>query len=165
MLKAVSPIFNNELFAFTFKNSKNNFIYFKNNNYFFLLPSIENYSFLNLNYFISLNFKFNFNCLNQTFIELTSLSYFFFLKSLKFSFRGKGHKLLMNKRYTLTFNFGHSHLFYVYNFTSKIFMLTKTRGFFLGLNGFMLNEPTANFNLTNPMNIYTQNGIKFRKSV
>ena len=98
------------------------------------------------------------------FIKASRLSYFFFLKRIRFSFSGKGHKMFINKRNTVVFHFGHSHLLYVYN-NFKITLVTKTRGNFFGLNSFLLRKSALNLQMFNPINIYTARGVRLGRQV
>ena len=72
--------------------------------------------------------------------------------------------MFINKRNTVTFHFGHSHMLYVYN-NFKVNLLTKTRGYFFGLNSFLLRNAALNLQGFNPINIYTARGVRLGRQV
>lgn len=73
-----------------------------------------------------------------------TLQLFFLTQVLTLSFTGKGYKLVKNRLNTLTFSFGHSHMYYIYNPQLVFLFRTKTRGYFLGLTRFMLMRSFSN---------------------
>lgn len=104
----------------------------------------------------------------ETFKKLYKLGHLFMCYKLhfrKFSFTGKGYRLICSKRYTLTFNFGFSHLFYVYNIQIKPYHLAKTKLLFVGLNYFKLQKLTYDFFNVKPLNIFTWRGLRFSKGI
>ena len=56
-------------------------------------------------------------------------------------------------------------MFYVYTKLAKISMLTKTKGYFLGLNSFLLKNASKNLRSVNPINIYSGRGVRLSKQV
>jgi hypothetical protein len=78
----------------------------------------------------------------------------------KFSFTGKGYRLICSKRNTITFNFGFSHMFYVYNIQIKPYHLSKTKLLFIGLNYFIMQSQTTQFFYVKPLNIFTWRGLR-----
>lgn len=78
----------------------------------------------------------------------------------KFSFTGKGYRLICSKRNTITFNFGFSHMFYVYNIEIKPYHLSKTKLLFIGLNYFIMRFLTTQFFYVKPLNIFTWRGLR-----
>lgn len=78
----------------------------------------------------------------------------------KFSFTGKGYRLICSKRYTITFNFGFSHMYYIYNIQLKPYHTSKTRVLFIGLNYFILRALTSTFFYVKPVNIFTWRGLR-----
>jgi len=143
-------------------------LFFYSNIYFFYLPFRFSVCFFTQSGFIAFYFlltPFIFVNINKKLLKTTRLFFFLFLKKLSFSFSGKGYKLLKNLKGTVTFNFGHSHLFYIYNHTSEWFLITKTRGFVFGLNGFLLNQTLQCLINTKPINLYTGRGVRLLKQI
>jgi len=135
------------------------------NTYFLLVPALRNLFNYGFHAFSSISTR---NIvpvnLSQLFYE-TNFFLFFFLKSVKFSFSGKGHKLKYNKSNTVTFNFGHSHIFYVYNPTTKPLLLTKTKGFFLGLNSFLVKDSALRLQQAKPINTFSGRGVRLTRQL
>lgn len=100
--------------------------------------------------------------LNQI-ISKVNLPGLFVLQALKFSFSGKGYKLIFNKNLTVTFNFGHSHLYYLYNRKVIPQLVSKTRGYFVGLNSFLLKQTTLSLKYSKPINLFTGRGVRLTK--
>ena len=73
------------------------------------------------------------------------------------SFAGKGYRLNISpsRRNTLTFSFGHSHLYYIYFLESAPRKESKTKIIFFGLNTFLLKNSTLNLFRSKPLNIFT----------
>lgn len=94
-----------------------------------------------------------------------ALQSYFTLQVLTLSFTGKGHKLVKNRLDTLTFSFGHSHLYYVYSPSLTFRFRTKTRGFFLGLTRFTLRQSFISLFTAKPLNIFTHRGVRARKQI
>lgn len=139
------------------------FIYLYTSIYFFLLPGADQHNLLYAYPFVTiisrglfLNKNFKYNCF---------IYFFCFLNLLKFSFSGKGYKITSNQKNTVTFHFGHSHLWYIYNYTNKVIFTTKTRGFLLGLNAFLIKQNLLNLYYTRPINIYSRQGFRLTKQL
>lgn len=87
----------------------------------------------------------------------------FFVKSLRFSFSGKGYRVYLDLN-SLSFTFGHSHLFYVYFFSSPVKLTAKTKGFLMGLNYFNLKTLNNKLFSAKPLNIFTWRGVRLKAS-
>lgn len=98
-------------------------------------------------------------------IYKSNLTGLFFLRTLKFSFSGKGHKLIFNNRFTVTFNFGHSHIYYLYNYQTTLKLTLKIRGYFIGLNSFLLKQSINSLRCSKPINPFTGRGVRFSKQL
>lgn len=85
----------------------------------------------------------------------------YLLKTLRFSFSGKGYRVYRDSN-AFTFSFGHSHLFYIYFFNATFVLLSKTRGFILGLDSFALSCLAYRFFSSKPLNIFTWRGVKLK---
>jgi hypothetical protein len=85
----------------------------------------------------------------------STLSSFFTLSFLRFSFSGKGYRVLLSKNFVLTFSFGFSHLYYFYSNMVKVILSTKTKGYLLGLNSFLLVNNLNSLVGIKPINIFT----------
>jgi hypothetical protein len=85
----------------------------------------------------------------------STLSSFFVLAFLRFSFSGKGYRVLLSKNFVLTFSFGFSHLYYFYSNMIKVILSTKTKGYLLGLNSFLLVNNLNSLVAIKPINIFT----------
>lgn len=94
-----------------------------------------------------------------------TLQLFFLTQVLTLSFTGKGYKLVKNSLNTLTFSFGHSHIYYIYNPQLVFSFRTKTRGYFLGLTRFMLVRGFSGLFGAKPINIFTGRGVRARKQL
>lgn len=88
---------------------------------------------------------------------------FYLVKSLKFSFSGKGYRVYADVN-AFSFTFGHSHLFYIYFFRTAFKLHAKTKGFLLGLNSFFLNQLKVRFFESKPLNIFTWRGVRFSRA-
>lgn len=99
--------------------------------------------------------------LNQKLKSIFSI----FFKKIKF--KGKGYRIYSskNKRYSLTFMFGHSHFTLIPLIIFKINNLTKLK-ILLTFNNFNLTCKLliAIFKIK-PLNIFTNRGIRFAKQV
>lgn len=90
----------------------------------------------------------------------------FYLKNLnllnffKFSFTGKGYRLVLNNRNSLAFSFGFSHRVQFYAKYCKIYHISKTKVLFVGVSHFFLKKSTSAFFRIKPLNIFTWRGIK-----
>lgn len=91
------------------------------------------------------------------------LQSYFCLQVLTLSFTGKGYKLVKNRLDTLTFSFGHSHIYYIYSPSLLFRFRTKTRGYFLGLTRFALRQSFIALFAAKPLNIFTHRGVRARK--
>lgn len=118
-----------------------------------LVVSQHNYFFFNQN----LKFK------NQPFIIKSLILPILFIKYLAISFTGKGYRLVFNDRKVTTFNFGHSHLYYVYFFSLKVVRITKLKLMFFGISSFYIKPQLKNLYNVKPINIFTWRGVRFRK--
>ncbi len=163
-----TPLFWNFVF---FKNKLNNnlFFYFFNKNYFFLLPVPSNF----------LNIKFDKS--NKGFILFFNYSnnffkiFFFFFKTLfksfscfffiKLKFRGKGYYIYKNKRNTIAFKFGYSHIKRVFFFSSHVKFLSKTLIIIYGINKNFIFSNAFKFFKVRPINIFTGKGIRFTRQI
>jgi hypothetical protein len=85
----------------------------------------------------------------------------FLVKSIRFTFSGKGYRMYTDTN-ALSFTFGHSHLFYVYFFSSPLHLTAKTRGFLTGLNVFNLQSLSILLLNTKPLNIFTWRGLRLK---
>ena len=101
--------------------------------------------------------------------KLIKINYYWLTLSLlgfiSVSFAGKGYRLNITSpsRGTTTFNFGHSHLYYVYFHQILPRKETKTRLIFFGLNNFILRESTSALLAAKPINIFTWRGLRYRR--
>ena len=133
-------------------------------NYFFFLPNPQtrlSTSTRKLNMFFCF---FNFISI-FSFLSTSLLQVFFSLRTVTFSFTGKGHKLVSNINTTLAFSFGHSHIYYLYNPEVMLKFRTKTRGFFLGLTLFTVREALFQLFAAKPINIFTGRGVRARRQL
>lgn len=94
----------------------------------------------------------------------STISAFFVLSFLRFSFSGKGYRVLLSTKLALTFSFGFSHLYYFYADNIKIVMSAKTKGYLLGLNSFILVNSLNRLVGIKPINIFTWRGLRARRS-
>lgn len=153
----------------SFFNKKNIIIYFFNKNYFFYLPIP--FKFLNFYYdFFNKGFIF-FNI----FINNYYRTFFFFYKTifnsfngfffLKLKFKGKGYYIYKNKRNTIAFKFGYSHIKRVFFYSSYVKFLSKTLILIYGINkNFIFKNSFLFFNVR-PINIFTGKGIRFTRQI
>ena len=111
----------------------------------FILCTLGPYYILNSIRFVNSSFWLNFS---------KQVIKFFFIKSLRFSFSGKGYRMYLDLN-SLTFTFGHSHHFYIYFFNSPLHLTAKTKGFLMGLNYYNLKTLSASLFNTKPLNIFT----------
>jgi len=111
-----------------------------------------------------LNFSYFFKINNFIFYTLSVWFYFFFIvKSFKVKFFGKGYRTYLLKRNTLTFNFGYSHLYFLYYFQTIPILLSKFKLVFFGLNYFILRNDVFQFVYTRYYNLFTSKGVRFIK--
>jgi len=108
--------------------------YLISNNYFYSLPQFKSSAFFDLSV-KTLPLPGN-TALIRYF--LNNLSLFTKLTVLRMQFTGKGYRSYLSSRYTLTFSFGFSHVYYIYNYTLVIKQLTKTKLIFIALDGTLL---------------------------
>lgn len=161
---AISPKFTPVLLVSnTLKKQNSLFLY--SNVYFITVPLNFLSFYTKLKTVTHLSIK-NYNIPSLTTLVVSSnLTGLFFLKSLKFVFSGKGHKLTFNKKFTITFNFGHSHIYYLYNYNAKPLLTLKTKGFFLGINSFFLKNSARNLKNSKSINTFTGKGVRFTKQI
>jgi len=72
---------------------------------------------------------------------------------------------MFNKRLTVTFNFGHSHIYYLYNYRTVPRLTSKTRGYFIGLNYFVLRQSLTTLRQAKPINLFTGRGVRLTKQL
>ena len=153
------------------KKNLNNFLYFYiyNSTYFFILPVLKNFLFLNYNCNLNwISFKFIFiNNFYFLFIKLykTILYSFSKLFFIKIKFKGKGYYMYKNIRNTLALQFGFSHLYYLYSFFLTIKFLTKTTILLFGINLNDLYFVSHKLYQIKPINIFTGKGIRFSRQI
>ena len=156
------------VYLLKFKNSKSVSLLAITDHYYGRFANFQN---INNNYKLNIqksNFFWHNHPLNLS-KELKLVNHYtlsgIFLKYLALSFTGKGHRLVFNDRKVTTFNFGHSHLYYVYFFELKMLQVTKLKFLFLGLNAFILKNITVKLYHTKPINIFTWRGVRYRKQI
>ncbi len=145
------------------------FFYIYNSTYFFILPLLKHYLFLNCDLKTNcINFKFlflnNFYSLFIAFYKniLYSFSKLFFSKM---KFKGKGYYIYKNSRNTVALQFGYSHLYYLYSFFITVKFLTKTTILIFGINKNDINFNSNLFYRIKPINIFTAKGIRFSRQI
>ena len=72
---------------------------------------------------------------------------------------------MISKRSTITFNFGFSHRYYIYNLNTVAVQLAKTKFMIYGLNFFNVLLKAKDFYYIKPLNIFTLRGIRFSKQI
>lgn len=126
------------------------------------LPAFNHDTALRLRYSNVLFFKFPLST-PALYFKISWLQSYFCLQVLTLSFTGKGYKLVKNQLDTLTFSFGHSHIYYIYSPSLLFRFRTKTRGYFLGLTRFTLRRSFIALFTAKPLNIFTHRGVRARK--
>ena len=111
-----------------------------------------------------------FYCFNYLYISsknnfINYFSFFFKLFFILFFFIGKEYKLVISNRSTITFNFGFSHRYYIYNLNTVAVQLAKTKFMIYGLNFFNVLLKAKDFYYIKPLNIFTLRGIRFSKQI
>lgn len=145
------------------------YLYIYSENYFFILPFLNN--FLLLKYDSQINcFIFNFffkNNFYSLFWKYFKLIFYSFSKLFfcKLKFKGKGYYIYKNTRNTLALQFGYSHLLYLYSFFLNIKFLTKTSILLFGVNFEDIFFLGYSFYKLKPINIFTGKGIRFSKQI
>lgn len=89
----------------------------------------------------------------------------YLLKFIKIKFFGKGYRVFMSNRKSLTFNFGYSHYYLNYFFQILPLITAKTKLCFYGLNFFVLRSRLRSFLTVRDINIFTQKGCRFFKQI
>jgi hypothetical protein len=144
-----------------FKLGTNYLPYLTSPTYFYTLPKVP----------AKLPFDFNVKSLPLTSPTLLSSVYaynvLFFtrLTVTRMQFTGKGYRSYLSSRYTLTFSFGFSHVYYIYNYATVVKQLTKTKLIFISLDGTSMAKRTWNFYYAKPLNIFTWRGVRFRRQI
>ncbi len=145
------------------------YIYIYSSYYFFYIPitiqnSIIKYDlqtkslliqFLFINNFMQLFFN-NFKSIFFSFSKI-------FFKKLKF--KGKGYYIFKNKRNTIAFQLGYSHIVYLYSFFINVKFLSKTSIFMFGLNNINILKKSNEFFNLRKINIFTGKGIRFSRQI
>lgn len=86
-----------------------------------------------------------------------------FFKKLKF--KGKGYYIYKNKRNTIAFRFGYSHLIQLYSFFTSVKFMSKTTVLLFGINSErILNRGHALFS-AKPINVFTGKGVRFSRQI
>nr|YP_011027873.1 ribosomal protein L6 [Euplotes cristatus]UPM52083.1 ribosomal protein L6 [Euplotes cristatus] len=132
--------------------------------YLLTVPAVQFLSLMGLRRASGFFFKLSLLPTSLNFYHRT-LQLFFFTQVLTLSFTGKGYKLVKNRLNTLTFSFGHSHIYYVYNPQLLFLFRTKTRGYFVGLTRFILMRGFSKLFGAKPINIFTGRGVRARKQI
>lgn len=150
----------------TLKNKWTNFytLYGVSTNYILSLPAFNYVNALSLRRANVLIYNLPLSTL-AIYFRTANLQSYFTLQVLTLSFTGKGHKLVKNQLDTLTFSFGHSHIYYVYSPSLVFRFRTKTRGYFLGLTRFTLRRSFLMLYSAKPLNIFTHRGVRARKQI
>lgn len=161
------PLWNLTLLTLPYIHKK--LIYFYNNNYFFIIPININsithyYDKNNKGFLLTFLYRNNFFLIFWKLIQLlfNSLTKIFFLK---LKFKGKGYYVYKNKRNTIAFKFGYSHIKRVYLYFSYVKFLSKTSILIYGINNFSINNNAFKFFSTKPINIFTGKGIRFTRQI
>jgi hypothetical protein len=127
---------------------------------------IINFKLLNNKFINNMHLTFNFLTQRQfSTCLLTHIIMFNYINTMKVLFNGKGYRAYLSSRKTLTFSFGYSHLYYVYNLNVHIVHLTKTKFLFYGLNYFLTRRLALKFFKTKSLNIFTLKGVRFKKQI
>jgi hypothetical protein len=154
-----------------FKIKKKNFFffYFYSINYFFFLPLnlfFLSFKFTKISSVISI-FYFYRPIFFYTFFSYFKKFFYSFSKLFfkKLKFKGKGYYIYKNKRNTIAFQFGYSHikrLFFFYNFVK---FLSKTSILVFGLNPWKISQTSLFIKKTRPINIFTGKGVRFNRQI
>lgn len=154
---------------FSISNIKNNVIYLYSENYFFFIPLNSNLSifnsFLNSST-ISFFYFAKHNFINTFFNFFKKIFYVFskiFFKKLRF--KGKGYYVYKNKRNTIAFRFGYSHIKRTYFFFNNIKFLSKTSIIVFGINYYLITRTIKEIKNVRPINLFTAKGIRFNRQI
>lgn len=148
-------------------NYKHYYIY--STTYFFLIPFL--YKFLMFYYDKQINvlsfrffFRNNYYLLFWNFFKIFfySFSRVFFLK---LKFKGKGYYIYKNKRNTIAFQFGYSHIKYLYSFSIFVKFITKTIILLFGINKLNVRKKSHALFSVRSINVFTGKGIRFSKQI
>lgn len=155
------------IFKITNKNTY--VLYLYSINYFFFIPI--NNSLLHTSPFLNSSTISFFYIVKSTFFN-TFFSFFkkifyvfskIFFKKIKF--KGKGYYVYKNKRNTIAFRFGYSHIKRMYFFFTYVKFLSKTSIIVFGLNYKLLTETIKNIKSVRPINLFTAKGIRFTRQI
>lgn len=83
----------------------------------------------------------------------------------KLKFRGKGYYIFKNRRNSITFKFGYSHRYYLYNYIVFVRIRSKTSLIFFGINYKDVINCSYQLYYTRTYNIFTGKGIRFNKQI
>jgi hypothetical protein len=127
--------------------------------YFFQISCSKSWEHIHLMFVNSIILVYNYISLYLK----TIWSHFFRLLLFKMQFTGKGYKMVVASRYTITISFGHSHRNYFYFWFVRPYKIAKTRFIFFGLNYFLLKQTIQTVYNSKPLNIFTLRGLRFRR--
>ena len=144
-------------------------IFFYSSVYFFVFP-------------LNLNFLFI-----RTFLNSSTISFFFFYKIAffqtffsyikfflcafsriffkKLKFKGKGYYVYKNKRNTIAFRFGYSHIKRVFASYNYVRFLSKTSIIIYGLDKYKISKTAKMVKIVRPINIFTAKGMRFTRQI